>query len=410
MNNKEYNFLRLKLSELVNNSIISREQYVEADKHFYNYRKDKTSLVTIFTAIGVLLIALSIITVFAFNWDTIPKGVKVLISFIPLIITSVMMYRCIATKEDKISLYTSIFAPLSIIATNSLITQIFHIQMEIAEMFFISMVMFLPIVFILRNHMSLFIYGFCTIIYAMTINTFSGEDLTLLKTIFLALPLFIYNFINYVENKDSSKNMLMWLINTIILSIVLFSKEVLRPDVTIIYIYLLHLITIKLFEKENVISSVLRLMFILYLIISCISSDMLGYIEYMKFGTDTLILSLTAAIFIYLSKAYKDVKEIFILIFVLLIQYTKMDLELLFILINILTIAYGVYKIIDGNHKNVYGKVMQGVAIILILIMIRFMNSDLDFLSKSIMFLITGSSFIISANVIKKRLGGNINE
>ncbi|MDD2627598.1 MAG: DUF2157 domain-containing protein [Clostridia bacterium] len=409
MNNKEYSFLRLKLSELVNNNIISTEQYIEADKHFQTNKKDKASLVTIFTAIGILLIALSIITIFAFNWDTIPKGIKVLISFIPLIITSIMMYKCIATKEYKISLYTSIFAPLSIIATNSLITQIFHIQMEIFEIFFISMLMFLPIMLTLRNSISLFIYGFCTIIYAMNINSYLGESITLFRTILLALPLFIYNFINYIENKDCSKNVLMWFFNIIILTLILFLKEVLRIDAIIIYAYLLHLITIKLFEKENVISSLLRLIFIVYLLISCISSDVLGYVEYMQFDVDTLILSLIAGVFIYLSKVYKDIKEIFIFIFVFLVQYTKMDATLLFILINILTIAYGVYKIIDGNYKNVYGQAMQGIAIILILIMIRFMNSDLGFLTKSVMFLITGSSFIISANVIKRRLGGNTN-
>ncbi|MDD4375887.1 MAG: DUF2157 domain-containing protein [Clostridia bacterium] len=409
MNNKEYSFLRLKLSELVNNNIISTEQYIEADKHFQTNKKDKASLVTIFTAIGILLIALSIITIFAFNWDTIPKGIKVLISFIPLIITSIMMYKCIATKEYKISLYTSIFAPLSIIATNSLITQIFHIQMEIFEIFFISMLMFLPIMLTLRNSISLFIYGFCTIIYAMNINSYLGESITLFRTILLALPLFIYNFINYIENKDCSKNVLMWFFNIIILTLILFLKEVLRIDAIIIYVYLLHLITIKLFEKENVISSLLRLIFIVYLLISCISSDVLGYVEYMQFDVDTLILSLIAGVFIYLSKVYKDIKEIFIFIFVFLVQYTKMDATLLFILINILTIAYGVYKIIDGNYKNVYGQAMQGIAIILILIMIRFMNSDLGFLTKSVMFLITGSSFIISANVIKRRLGGNTN-
>ena len=134
MKKKEYKFLEEKLTELVDNNIISNEQYAASKDYFKNVKNENKSIVTIFLSIGVLLIALSIITLFAVNWDSISKPAKVVISFIPITITSVMLYLAMYKDDKKLKLYTSIFAPISILATNSLISQIFHIQTEIYEL------------------------------------------------------------------------------------------------------------------------------------------------------------------------------------------------------------------------------------------------------------------------------------
>ena len=65
MNKKEYNFLEKKLDELVENNIISFKQFEEARAFFSSKVKQGKSSGTILAGIGVLLIALSIITLFA---------------------------------------------------------------------------------------------------------------------------------------------------------------------------------------------------------------------------------------------------------------------------------------------------------------------------------------------------------
>lgn len=410
MNKKDYKLLDNKLLELVSNNIISNEQYQEANNYFNYTKKEKTSITTIFTAIGILLMALSIITIFAFNWDNIPKVIKVISSFVPIMITGAMMYLYIKNKDKKMQLYTSIFAPISIIATNSLITQIFHIQTQIFELIFISLLMFLPIAFILRNYISIIVYGMGAIIYALfAVNSYS-ENTALLNSVLISIPLFIYNVINYINDRGNEKNIIMWVINITLISLLIFFKEIFRTDVILIYLYMVYFITQVLFKKDNVLNKLLTLLFTSYLIISCIGSSFVSFAEYIEFGFDTLFITLLIAVFIYLSKAYKNPREYFIFVFIFLIQYTKIPTDILFILINIIAIAFGVYKIIIGNQENSYKQIMQGVTIVLLLILFRFMNSDLDFIAKSIMFLITGALFIISANVMKKRIGGNTNE
>jgi len=410
MNKKEYKFLDLKLLELVDNNIISNEQYINA-KCYYNGKRENKSIATIFSAIGIFLMALSIITLFAINWENISKEIKVIISFIPLIITSVMLYICISKETKKIKLYTSIFAPIAIIATNSLIAQVFHIQTEIYELIFTSLIMFLPIAFILRNYISIIVYGVGTILYSfVAINTSMSENIELLKIFILSVPLIIYNITNYINYREDSKNTVMWIVNVFLVTLFVFYKEIFTGNVLLIYLYTIYVITQTLFGMDNALNKVLSLLFKTYLIVSCISPFMVSYAEYIEFGFDTLFITLIMGIFIYLSKAYKYPKECFVLAFILLVQYTKMSADILFIFINIIAIVLGIYKIITGNQRNSYREIKQGISIILLLILFRFINADMSFMAKSIMFLIAGASFIIGSNVMEKRIGGKEDE
>ena len=87
-----------------------------------------------------------------------------------------------------------------------------------------------------------------------------------------------------------------------------------------------------------------------------------------------------------------------------------MNADVLFIFINIIALALGIYKIIIGNQRNLFKEVKNGVSLILLLILFRFVNSDISFMGKSIMFLVSGISFIIGSNIIKKRIGGEKDE
>ena len=250
----------------------------------------------------------------------------------------------------------------------------YECEEERLKLFFTSILMFMPIAFILRNYVSIVVYGIGTIIYA--IGGASGslllvaENRAVLNTIMISLPL-----IKYIIEKIKK-----------------------------------YFITQTLFKEDSILSGLISLVFTAYLIISCIDSEICSIAESLEFGLDTLFITIITGGFIYLSQAYKKPKEYFVFAFIILLQYTKMPSEILFVFVNIIAIGYGVYKIIVGNRENSYKQIMQGVSVILLLILFRFINSDLDFISKSLMFLITGAIFIISANVMKKKIGGKIDE
>ena len=128
--------------------------------------------------------------------------------------------------------------------------------------------------------------------------------------------------------------MVMWILYISLVTLFVFYKEIFRPDVLLIYLYMIYFITQTLFDKEDILNRFLSLLFMGYLIISCTTIDMVSYAEEIK----------------------------------------------------------------------------NGVSIILLLILFRFINSEISFMGKSIMFLIAGISFMIGSNIIKKRIGGEKDE
>ncbi len=406
MNKKEFNFLNEKLMELIQNNIISEEQYVNANNYFSQMEKTKKSITTIFTGIGFFLIALSVITLFAINWSVIPTSIKAIISFIPIIITAIMMFLCMTKNDDKLKFYTSIVAPVSILATNSLIGQIFHIQSEIYELFFLSLIMFMPIAFILRNYLSIIVYGIGTLLYVFDIEE---SFQYLINTSILVSPLIIYNIFNYIKEKETKKNLFMWITNVIIVTSVLFEFEIVSNFSVFLYGYLIYLMTKTLFSKRNILTSFLKLVFIVCMLFFCFWGIEIPY----EYEIDIIIIALLTAFFIYLGKFYKEPNEYFIFAFIVLFQFWMLPDEYRYIsliLVNALTLVFGIFKIVVGNKKVVNKEILEGVALVLSVIMIRFMSSEWSFAIKSIMFLIAGVTFMIIANILKKKEGGKNNE
>ena len=82
----------------------------------------------------------------------------------------------------------------------------------------------------------------------------------------------------------------------------------------------------------------------------------------------------------------------------------------LYVIANILTAIYGIITIIMGSKSNSIKEIKHGIAVILFLILIRFLSSDLSFYQKSVIFISAGICFMIGANIIKKRIGGKKDE
>lgn len=411
MNKKEQKFLTSKMNELVENDIISNDQYENAMLFFNKQIKPGKSIVTILTGIGIFLMALSMITLFAMNWENIAKSGKVFISFLPIIGVAIMMFFYMKKEDKKFGVYTAVFAPVAILATNSLINQVFHMQTEVYELFFASLMMFLPMAFILRNYLSMLVYGAGTVIYSLyATGGWSTEWQALLSVFVLALPLIVFNVINYLKNKEDKKNVLMWTCNVVLITLLLFTKEILDPQVIFIYSYLMYLLTRALFNEDNFLSKAFKVFFVGFMLIACITSGIFEFAAEMELGLDALILAVLTGALVFFTKAYTDIKEMFLLAFVAMIQYTCLDEMTLFIITNLLVAALGIYKIVIGNRERDYKETKQGIAIILLLIAYRFLLAELDFATKSVLFLITGAAFLFGANRVKKGIGGDNDE
>jgi hypothetical protein len=254
------------------------------------------------------------------------------------------------------------------------------------------------------------VYAVGVVIYAFCAVEEMYELPALLTILLLALPMVIFNCINYIKKKEDKRNTLLWVANVILISLLFFCEEIVRPEASVIYVYLIYVLSLCLFKRETLLNRMIAVCFGAFLLISCIGEDFVSYAEDITFGWDIFILTAVTVAAVYLSKLYKTPKEYIFIGQIILLQFLKLPAEFLFYAMNFLALIWGITKIISGNKEGEIKRLKQGVAIILYLIFIRFMNADIGFMEKSVIFLISGIGFIVGARLLEKKLGGKKDE
>ena len=91
------------LSELVRHGLISDDQHKGIlDFYLTKEGQNKNRLTLIFAAIGAIFIGLAIILVLAHNWDDLTKMSKIVIAFVPLIVSQILCGYTILRKYGDI--------------------------------------------------------------------------------------------------------------------------------------------------------------------------------------------------------------------------------------------------------------------------------------------------------------------
>ena len=119
-----------KITELLNAGIITPE-IAERINNYYNTKSGppQNKVVIVFGILGALLVGLGIILILASNWDDLPRSVKTVIAFIPLLIGQFCCGYTLIKKEDSMAWReaSSVFLIIAIGASISLrFTYLYH--------------------------------------------------------------------------------------------------------------------------------------------------------------------------------------------------------------------------------------------------------------------------------------------
>lgn len=152
------------LQDLVQASVITQET-ADNISAYYNNRNGLSSnrLVVIFGILGALLIGLGIILIIAHNWDDLSRNSKTAIALGQLFVAQLICGFVLLKKDSSIawreSSATLLF--LSVGATISLISQIYHLPGDIGSFMLTWMMLCGPLIYIMRSSVSaiLFIIG-----------------------------------------------------------------------------------------------------------------------------------------------------------------------------------------------------------------------------------------------------------
>jgi len=418
------------LNELVNENLISQDT---ADNilNYYNSRKGSSSnkLLIVFAILGAILIGLGIILLIAHNWDEIPKTVKTILAFVPLIIGQVLCGYTILKKTDSFAWResTSAFLFLAVGASISLISQIYPIYSDLSTFMLIWVILCLPIIYLLKSGSTLLLY----IIGVTYYGTIVGYDIIYSQTesftywLLLGFGIPYYLTVLRSETSRSLSHILSWII-PISLTIVLGTISDNYGDLMIpAYISLFGLFyatgnlpyiqnklnynnsylilgiagTISLllylsydtywlglkWEDLNNLGVLLSPEFITLIVISFF----VGLLHYVRIKTKTETIS-----------SLLDITFLIIIIAFIIGSVTQTGA----ILINLLVLFIGVQIIRNGVGKNHLGITNFGVLIIASLVISRFFDEEISFLVRGLMFVIVGIGFFaINGMILKKR-------
>src|SRR5690606_8786278 len=108
---------------------------------------ERISTNDIFITVGSLLIGVGIITLFGINWKSIPFFWKHVIAFLPLILAFLLSYLFYSDKRyEKYKVGLSVFAPIVVYASFSLIFSLYNVENYLHIVSFIVSLVIIPLV------------------------------------------------------------------------------------------------------------------------------------------------------------------------------------------------------------------------------------------------------------------------
>lgn len=200
------------LPELVANNVISPET-AAAIENYYSARREPQGnrLLTIFGALGGILVGLGIILIFAHNWDDFSKPTKTMLSLFPLVAAQALTFYTIL--KNKSVVWRSASGALLFFAVGaaiSLIAQVYNISGNLGDFLFTWILLCTPLIYILRTNVQAVLYIIFATYYAVEAGYFNPErPWAYLFFIAALMPFYIQQV---KENKNEGLTAISWLL------------------------------------------------------------------------------------------------------------------------------------------------------------------------------------------------------
>lgn len=412
--------LERQLSELLQAEVINSETAQRISAYYHTKVEDRPNrLFTIFGVLGALLCGLGIILIIAHNWDDMPKTIKTVFAFLPLVIGQIACAFSLFKKKGSAWVEASAtFLTLSVGATISLVSQIYNIPGNLSDFLLVWVAITAPLMYVLRSNMAVLIHLVLTTWYACDLGYFFNSHT---PWWYLLLFVWVIPFYLRLQKEQASSNitgLLNWLLPlslvmvlgtftkgnslSFIMYLALFgslynigqlpffkNQKLRRNGYTIIgslgTIILLTIITFEWFWRDAVRDSYGETELVTTILLYVAGIAVLGYLHIKKHIQD---FNLFQYAFLIIGMLYLT---------------QRIGLVHNLILTNLLVAALGLFAVRIGIHKSSYGILNYGLLIITALIICRFFDTNLDFIVRGILFISVGAGFFFANYLLLKK-------
>lgn len=394
------------LNELTAAEVISPE-VAERIRHYAEQRTQSNSshrLLTVFGALGAILIALGVIVLLAHNWDELPRWIKTFFSFLPLLAGQAAC-GYLLFKKGLTSWWgeaAAAFTALTIGATIAMVHQVYNLpDSSFASFLTLWLILALPTLYLMRSRATAVLYyigigALCILGYREWPTYYTS-----LVTFTLILPFYIWH-IRYKAN-SAITYAFHWL--TVVFSgIALFILSAnIRDDGAILWFVLLSAIYLMIgkYLQTSIYYNAYKVAALLCIPICFFIEDFPSFNNYTLYTTIAIVLFyfLLIAKYYYIDKKEKtlDLVLVFPLLYIFSIYLVRLYLY------DLVILAFGAYYIWKGFKSEHSLVVNYGLSVISVEIAIRFFDSYYPFIIKGIVFILLGIGFFVANYFILKQ-------
>lgn len=416
------------LKELNEANIISAETADNISRYYASKTgSNQNRLLVVFGVLGALLVGLGVILIVEHNWDELDRSTKTCFAFLPLLIGQIFCFYTLFRKNDSASWIESsaTFLFLSIGASISMVSQVYHIEGNLSSFLLTWMLIALPLIYIMKSQAIALLY-IADITWFAYEAGYSGYHTQQDHWYWLLLLAVVPHYIMKIKQNPES-NALVFLHWFFPLSLVISLGTLeyyLNDSFVLVFVFLFACLSLLgdlpwLQRKQTAANG--------YLILGSLGSTvMLFILSFTSFWADirgsyfdmhlysstefmaTILLFLTACYLVWRlkkSEAWSNMRPsswaflVFTVIFLIGLYY-----PVAVVLTNLLLMATGVLTVLLGARRNHLGLLNYGLIIITVLVICRFFDTDLSFVIRGLLFMLVGAGFF-AANylMIKKR-------
>ena len=413
------------LSELVSHNVISYQTAKDIEDYYESKKQPQGNLLlTVFGALGGILVGLGIILIFAHNWDNFSQTVKIILALLPLFaFQGLTAYTII---KEKSSIWKDASGTLLFFAIGgaiALIAQIYNIPGDLGSFLLTWTALGLPLVYILRSNALAFIHIIFATYYATEAGYFNPERPWYYLLFIAALLPFYLKQIKETPNSNSV-SVFNWLLPLSgFIAIGGFIKETNEWSFSIlIYIafacILYNIGMLPYFRERKMRRNgylCLGLVGMMVLLLSTSFRWFWNEFAYDKYSVNILIawgvLILIGLFIAFKSKRgkyginpFQAVTIVFPAIYLLGMIHNLIPV----ILINLLVLALGIGCIKEGINKFDFRVLNFGMVLISALIICRFFDTSGSFVIKGLLFVAVGVGFFLTNYILIQKKKNNL--
>ena len=383
----------------------------------YPLKKNVSFMIVLFSIIGAVLIGTGVILIGARNWEYFPMPLRVGIAFLPLVVSQGFAVFTVKYKYESLAWRESIAILLtaSVFAAVAIVGQIFHLPNDYAVYVLTCGLLSLPVIYILNAASPLLVY------YWTVLNWAILESAPLNALILLGLFVLGAFFVFLKRNEASARPVYMtWV--TVIAGFVLILFMGIMLEYSLLLVTLCFFVLLlaagglpqKLLVPFKIIGTLGGLVITAILTYESMWVRLLFRGSASSAGGAVLVAAMLAVILFFAFKLYRyDKQRLYLLtpLFLLcalrymwqIIAYPLPPLPFMLIS-NLIMLSVGVGFIVYGVRNTALFQTNIGMATVCTLIIMRFFDSNMDFLWRGIVFLLLGTGFLlVNVRILRTR-------